>query len=164
MKQILKLIIFLLFAFVCEASVSAQTLMRYLPVYDVNENGAKIKPAFNSTVYVEFDTNKSYFYYVDENGYALGLGKFTYERTSNGIHYYYLIHDCRYPKTFEMNLYRKHFIETYGTDYYKEYVLFSEDYSRMNQEMHNSYYKDHKVRVFERAKDPNQTVAPSTMY
>lgn len=175
MKNFITILI-LLFIAVCSAS--AQTVIKYKHVYDVDENGVRFDDRVSydeQEMYIFFNSSKSQFYQAkDEAGNALGSEIYRFIKTENGIHYYGRNFDhSEPPKNIGLFVTRgivyEHLKECLKFMKGTEYVCFSTDFSKINwQEIYRPnkyrYDKDREWKVYEIYVEPKQKAAPSVLY
>lgn len=182
MKNFITILI-LMFIAVCSAS--AQTVIKYKHVYDVDENGVRFddRVGRDDFCYIAFNSSKSQFYFAkDAVGNAISSDIYRFIKTENGIHYYGLHFD--YTKDpneglmpwdigFDINANSVYNVRKTQMKFLKgiEYVCFSTDFSKFNwQEIWKNesfgvkLYKDRDWMVYEKYVEPKQKSAPSILY
>lgn len=173
MKYLLSLIFLLAISI-----ANAETVIRYTHVYDIDANGAKLE-CNTETTYLVFNDNKTQFYKADNpDGIAKGSPWiYKFEKTVNGIHYYYRdvdyetrkpeedisIFDPRYKLEYSsIGIEREHFRENAKFLKGREYVYFSNDFSKINWFVLDKGNKEYYV--YEKYKEPAKRQAPSSLY
>lgn len=159
--------------------VNAETVIRYTHVYDIDTNGAKLK-CKSGTTYLIFNDNKTQFYEADNpEGIAKGSPWiYKFEKTVNGIHYYYKdvdfethrpeedisIFDPRYKLEYSsIGVVREHFRRNAKFLKGRIYVYFSNDFSKFNWFVWE-IDGDKEYYVYEKYKEPAKRQAPSSLY
>lgn len=178
MKYLLSLIFLLAISI-----ANAETVIRYTHVYDIDANGAKLK-CNTETKYLVFNDNKTQFYEADDSeGIAKGSPWiYKFEKTVNGIHYYYKdvdletlpknpnegkhFMDWTYNQAYQAytsaSVLRNHFRENYKFTKGRIYVYFSNDFSKINWFVWKK--GDKEYYVYEKYKEPAKRQAPSSLY
>lgn len=157
MKYLLSLIFLLVISI-----ANAETVIRYTHVYDIDANGAKLK-CNSGTTYLIFNDNKTQFYGADNpEGIVESYERpfiYKFEKTVNGIHYYY--RDVDYENCsngFILEYLRRTMKFLKG----REYVYFSNDFSKFNWFVLDK--GDKEYYVYEKYKEPAKRQAPSSLY
>lgn len=168
-----------LFLLLSASLLNAETIIHYTHVYDIDENGAKLEVCKGADTYLVFNDGKSQFYESDNpTGTVKGSPAiYKFEKTVNGIHYYYhdIDYETRRPEENLMpwdprykleyaripvlrNIARENLKFSRG----RIYVYFSNDFSKINWFVLDKGNKEYYV--YEKYKEPAKRQAPSSLY